>query len=478
MDYQPYLGWGLNNFEDVMNAFTKFKDGGWWIRKIDYKDAFNREITEGPYTEKEAKNKAESWNKFFEFKSLVTAKAYSFKNLMCNSERDSLILKKHLYEEYIWRPPLGAKLLCILKDDMKILMINPNHRISKLMVRNLEKFKLYVLDNGVNLIEEGDYNIFYKDKNYIAKEQANNLKLLVENFKDSPEELWWLYDKALKLNNKRGLEPVIIPDYIVNFNKDIKPYNLDFFKNLKGDKISCLLNMLKSSNKTILLGKGTLGYKFPFLYDNRDFNIKNFIISYLNETLDIEIKQGNYNVKLTAPKNRVASLTFNLPYKKNEVFNFKLLNLILFICKVLEINEVLLKDNLRDNCDNLPIYLNIVRFLAGKNSVYDEIGFTEQNYQKREDVIQEFRWKKVGSFFEGEDLFYDKTIGDLARDYLTFQPKRRLFETEEMDQELYVCNLLNKISVKIFDTLKDCCFEYYIDLRKVKLISLRESLSL
>ena len=57
------------------------------------------------------------------------------------------------------------------------------------------------------------------------------------------------------------------------------------------------------------------------------------------------------------------------------------------------------------------------------------------------------------------------TVGDLARDYL-----------DGMCEFRYVCDLLNSISVKIFDTLKDCCFEYFIDLRNVKLFSLRETL--
>ena len=474
MDYQPYLGWGLNSFEDVMDAFTKFKDGGWWIRKIDYKDAFNREITEGPYKEKDAKSKAETWNKFFKFRGITTAKAYSFKDLVCNDKGDRIRLKNHLFEEYIWRPPLGAELLCILRDNMKVLMVDI-FSISKRKNIELEKFKSYVLDNGVNLLEVDNYNIFYKDKDYMAKEQAKYLKLLVENFKESPEELWWLYDEALKLPHCRGLEPVITPSYIKNFNRDIRPYNLDFFKKLKDNKIEHLLNILKSSKRTFVFqkGKGTLGYKFPFLYDDRDFLVKNFVISYLEKTLDIEIKQDIYGVKLTAPKGRIASLTFELPFgkeKKDDVFNFKLVNLMLFICKVLEINEVMLKDNLKDYCkceefNKAPIYLNIIRFLAGRNSIYDEIGFTEQNYSKREEVINEFRWKKVGSFFEGEDVLYDMTVGDLARDYL-----------DGMCEFIYVCDLLNKISVKIFDTLKDCCFEYFIDLRKVKLINLRETL--
>jgi hypothetical protein len=488
MDYQPYLGWGLNTFEDVMDAFTKFKDGGWWIRKIDYKDAFNREITEGPYKEKDAKSKAESWNKFFKFKNkeITTAKAYSFKDLICNSKGDYLRLKSHLYEEYIWKPPLGAELMCILRDNMKILMVDINS-ISKRKNIELEKFKLYVLDNGVNLIEVDsrsnildrestfNYNIFYKDKDYMAKEQVKFLKLLVENFKESPEELWWLYDAALKNPHCRGLEPVIIPSYIKNFNRDIRPYTLDFFKKIKGDKINHFIDLLRCSKRDISFQKGkeTLGYKFPFLYDSRDFLVKNFIVSYLDKTLDIEIKQGIYGVKLNAPKGRIASLTFELPFEKeklDDVFNFKLVNLMLFICKVLEINEVMLKDNLKDYCkceefNNAPIYLNIIRFLAGRNSIYDEIGFTEQNYSKREEIIDKFRWKKVGSFFEGEDVLYDTTIGDLARDYL-----------DGMCEFSYVCDLLNSISVKIFDTLKNCCFEYFIDLRKIKLINLRETL--
>jgi hypothetical protein len=33
MDYEPYLDQGLTSFEDVLNDFTQFKEGGYWVKK-------------------------------------------------------------------------------------------------------------------------------------------------------------------------------------------------------------------------------------------------------------------------------------------------------------------------------------------------------------------------------------------------------------------------------------------------------------
>ena len=205
MEYQAYLGWGLINFEDILNALTKFKDGGWWIRKIDYKDAFHREITEGPYTEKEAKRKANNWNKFFTYKDkkITTAKVYSLKDLLCNHEKDYKYLKNHLYEEYIWRPPNGWELICLLLSKDKVLLLEEKP--------NMEKAKMYVLDNDFELIKHKNYEIYYKKNDYMAKEQSNKLQKLIIDYENNPEQLIWLYDTAMKRKYKRGYESIIIP---------------------------------------------------------------------------------------------------------------------------------------------------------------------------------------------------------------------------------------------------------------------------
>lgn len=488
MDYQSYLGWGLNNFEDIANALTKFKDGGWWVRKIDYKDAFNREITEGPYTEKEAKKKAYNWNKFFTLKdkNITTAKAYSFKDLICNHQKDYKFLKKHLYEEYIWRPPQGTELICLLLSKEKILLLE-NEKKDK--TNNLEKIKVYVLDNDIKLIKHKNYEIYYKIKDYMAKEQVEKLKLLIDDYGQNKEQLQWLYDTAVDKKFKRGLESVIIPHYIKNFNKDSRPYTLEYFKKLesckeKEDKIKTLLCYLKDSNRDFTFPlkdktKYDIGYKFPLLYGNNDYDVKNLVISYSNDKeLMIDIKDDNdkYYVKL---KNNY--ITFNLPLdnQKDNIFNDKLIVLMLFISKTLKINNLILKDNLKEYCscikitnkEDFYVYINIVKYLSDQESIYDEMGFVEINKEKRQDVIDKFKDKTIKEFFPNQEedslnIFMNKTLRDLSRDYL-----------EGYCEFPYICELLQKITIKIYNQLNKCCFEHSIELDDFPLFKLKEKLN-
>ena len=471
MTYQPYLGWGLNNFEDTMNALAEFPQGGWWLRKVDHKDAFNKEFTEGPYDEKTAKKKAYNWNKFFDFKGLKAAQAYSFKDLICNYQERYNYLKESLYPEYIWRPPSGAQLLCIKKI---MLIKKPSFKDS-----NFEKFSIYIQSKDIKLRDFQNYQIYYKDKDYLAYEQSKKLERLIKDYKDYPDQLWGLY--RLALGEKNNI-PEVIPYYIKSFNKDNKPYSLDFFIRFqklenRDKKIKCLMNSLKKEKIDFTFPKNnqyTIGYNLPLIYNKEDFKIKNLLFSITpKEELIIEIKEDENYVKLRAPKDNRAQLSFNLPIENNEnIFNDKLITLFLFVCKQLKIYKINLKDNLKEycKCDQIKkeiLYINIVRFLASQESTYQEMGFIEENIDKRKDIIDKFKEQKISKFInlEEEDLLAQKTLSELANDYLN-----------GYCQFNYVCQLLNTISVKIFENLKDCCFEYYIDLKNYPLEQLRNKL--
>lgn len=456
MDYQPYLGWGLNTFEDVMTALGKFKDGGWWVRKIDYKDAFHRELTEGPYSKKEAIKKAETWNKFFKHKELTTAKAYSFRELICNHKEDYEYLKPHLYEEYIWRPPSGAELICFKLGAEKIIMKKPIKKVDS----SFEKFKIYILESGVKLEEDRGYQIFYKDKDYMANKQMKSLKNLIKDYKDYPEELWSLYEFAMGENKN----VVVVPNYIKDFSKYDKPYTLDYFKRLnkydcREKKINALLREIGEANRQFLTSKDSynIGYNLPLLIDDEDYEAKNILISF-DEKKKLTLKIED-DIVLESGCDEIAYLKF----KTN-----KYLNLILFIAKTLKINQIKLTDNLRENCrcdKTTSLYLNIIRFLAGMNSTYEELSFVELNKEKRQELVKEFRYKTLGEFIEDEEFLASKTLSEIAKNYL-----------DGMCQFDYVCEILNKVSGKIFEKIKDCCFEYFIDLEDIKLLTLRERL--
>jgi hypothetical protein len=465
MDYQPYLGWGLNNFEDIINAFTKYPDGGWWVKKIDYKDAFHREITDGPFTEKEAKEKSNNWNKFFRFKDITTAIALSFNDLICENNI-SIEVKENLYIEYIWRPPSGAELMCFLNGKEKVLLYYKNNNKDN---NSFEKFKMYVLEsNKIKLIEYKDFYIFYKDKDYMAFKQANKLKELVNDFSENLDELWFLYEYAITKSNSKNVN--YLPEYIKDFNFDDEPYDLNFFKKFsknnesKDERINKLINCLKNNKRDFVFNANinnnnnnnyNIGYKFPLLYDEKDYDIKNITISYdKNKTF---ILKFNNNI-LTAPKDKIANL-----FIKDKI-DIKNIYLILFIAKVLNIDTIIIKDSLTEPCKcndfDKPIYTNILNFIINEESIYSEMGFIEQNIDTREEIIDEYRYKLIN-----DEVFKDKSLKELVVDYFN-----------GYCQYIHVCELLHFTTVEIYNKLKNNCLEFYIDLRKIKLINLKNKI--
>ena len=471
-NYTSYLGWGLNNFEDFLEAFTKYKDGGWWVRKIDYKDAFNREITDGPYKEKEAKEKAKSWNKFFKFKNLETAKAYSLLELICQHNTDYMDLKNHLYEEYIWRPPKGAELICLIKGLRKVVLYENKENQDDY---NFRKFEFYALQNGVKNLEVKGYSIFYLEGDYVSYERAKKLKNLVIDYHGEKEILKWLYLEAINISSYRtGIKPIIIPEYILDFKKDIVPQYLDFFKRLKvykdkKSKINALLKSLKkySKNLNTVNNLYTISYTLPLLYSQKDDDIKYLNISYLKDTLKISIKTLDYDISLTDSDLNSGRLVFN--FREEKSFDLKLIKLFIFISKTLFINKLYLKDNLTEYCkcnklSNIPLYLNMVNFLADKDPIYYSLGFRELNYDKRKEIVKPYANKQVIEN-QGEEIFDNYTYKLLALDYLNGYCKYD-----------YVCEVLQKVTTILFDKLKDCCLEYLLKLETVKMFKIVEDL--
>ena len=129
------------------------------------------------------------------------------------------------------------------------------------------------------------------------------------------------------------------------------------------------------------------------------------------------------------------------------------------------------KGNLQQYCkckslDNMPLYLNIIRFLAGEDSIYEEIGFIEIAKDKRKKIVAEYAKKIVNKETDSEGIVTDYTFEDLAKDYF-----------KDFCKYNYVCEILNKNSVEIFEKLKDCCLEYSYNLDNVKLFNLKERLT-
>lgn len=515
MEYTPYLNQGLNNFEDIINLFTTYSDGGYWIKKIDYKDGFYRELIQGPFSRDEADKKAAHWNKIFKYKGLKVATSYSFKELVCQHEDDPK-MRNYLDEEYIWKPPLGAELMCLLHGQDNVLMAKVRNENDD----NYQKFKAYSLSNGLELMNIEDYLIFYKKNNYRSKEEALVLKKVIKEYKNRPGEIQWLYDELKGNQHLFGKKPIVLPNYLYKTKQDVLPLELEFFKRYEEFKSrrERLENFKKDMER--LLNQGQLNleatgnqaefsYNLMVVIDKKDGRPKKMNVKISkNKTLSIHIKdqEERYYVRFLSKKGKVPRITFELPYmQKNwkflidEIFNGdesfkdikKIIHLLLYIAKSLGYDDVYLYDNLKEYCKcnqlfDMPIYSNILRFLIGEKSIYEEIGFKETNPDRREEIIKKYKemvikniLKKEGLSYEEkdeddmeeegleeQDLYYNHTLDNFVKDYMN-----------GMCQYEYVCQLMNKISKEIFLELKDSCLEYVLYLSSLNLSDLRSLLS-
>lgn len=435
--YQPYLGWGLNDIEDIIEAFTKYEKGGWWVRKIVYKDAFHREIVFGPYTEENAKKDVREWNEVFKFKGLATAKAYSFTDLICHSKFDYDYLKEYLFEEYIWKPPYGSELFCLVYSEDIVMMLKK----SKLN----NKIKTYILEKEIDLLDSGDYEIFYKQKNILARLQAKTLKKLTQDYKDYPREMWNLYNYALNKENRGN--PEIIPGYIKDFDIVPRTFNLNYFKKFKNYSRKDTISKIKTEAKLIGIEKYTL----PFIYNREDVDIKNLTLSFKGEKTVFSLKDEENFIELEGN-----CLKYSLDLFKSK----KILNFFIYLAKVLKYENIKTKDLLKEYCADYPLYINIIRFIANRESLLSELGFVEENIDKRKEVISKYQDKNVSDFLPmtEEDLFYQKNLKELANDYLDNNLKDK-----------YYCQILNKISIEIYNKYKNCLFEYFLNLEEYNL---------
>ena len=331
------------------------------------------------------------------------------------------------------------------------------------------------MEKAIKKIELKGYKIYYKGDDYISVERAKKLKKLVIDYHEEPKLLEWLYLEAINTSPYReGEKPIVTPDYILNFKKDIVPQSLDFFKKLKNyegfeEKIRALFRELQPYRKKLLTKNNDyiLAYTLPLIYDEKDSNIKNINFSYNNKTLEISVVEIDYNIKLVYNPIREGKLFFEFPYTKElDFFDDSLIDLLIFIAKILNIDRIVLKDNLKEYCkcnglNNMPLYLNIIRFLADEESIYKELGFVEEGRENRVEILKKYQEKLVND--DPEDVY---TYKDLAQDYF-----------KGFCKYSYACELLNNISGEIFEKLRECCLEYNLELSNLKLFKLKERLT-
>ena len=233
MSYVPYVGKGLNNFEDTVEAFIHFNKGGYWVKKIDKKEGFLREIVSGPFKKVIAQKIASNWDPDFDLPIEKYAKVYSFSELACSNTKEH---SEYLEDIYVWKPPKGIDIFCISNKLIDVCVYDR----SLLSNNDFIKFYKYGQINDVNYLEINDNPspkiICYKTKDIKAYKKAQKIaKYLNEEIMHTPENKTYIINKILGKHVDENDRPVVVPSHVTS-STECDVVDLYFFKNFTKEK--------------------------------------------------------------------------------------------------------------------------------------------------------------------------------------------------------------------------------------------------
>ena len=467
MDYEPYLDKGLTSFEDVINTFTRFNKGGFWVKKIVNKGGFFREIVEGPYKKQEADKISYDWSIYFKYKDYITAKVYTFDELCCNFTIDEK-KKEFFYEEHIWQPPKGVELFCLINDPQKILVVNKKE--SKDI--NFQKFYTYARNNNINSILVYDYLIIFNEVNYKSIIGSKIAKKLIIDYTDRTVELNYLLNYLM--NDEDINDFVSIPQYLREYKKNCYLIYLSYFRELSEiEKFSVRLNKFYNKLKNCLprenfkLVDNDIEFNFYLILTNRDYQAKIFKLMKKEEDYILSIGNDEYFIRMIISKDLQARLEINLnkDFKEfNEMYaqgdkKFQKINnllaLIFYLAKCLGVKKILYKADQLTECicdsQGVMLYEEIINLLANQKSIYQQLGFFNSDNKKVIEKIKSFQYIKVKDFLtkkiedqEEVDPFMEKNLREVAQLYL-----KGICNYE------YGCYLMEKINLRVYEEIKN-----------------------
>lgn len=479
MVYEPYLDFGLTSFEDILKAFTQFKDGGYWVKKLVKKGGFYREVVEGPYKKKEAEKEAEDWKDYFQYKGKLTAEVYTFFTLCCDFEIDKS-KKDYLYEEYTWQPPKGIDLFCLIYQPTKILVVNRK----ELNDPNFQKFYNYAKNENINDIEIYDNIIYYNDKNYKSIIGARVAKRIITDFISLKREKNILLEYLT--DNKLANEFIAIPQYLTDYKTSCFSLTLSTFKEYLeisncNKRISNFYDKIYKClpQENFHFQEEGIRLDFYLLLSNRDYQAKVFRII-KHDSYDLIIGDEENYIKLINISNCNAQLKVRMDKddeefienyaqgdkKFQEIENY--IGLLFYIGKCLGIKNITFKADQEVSCicdnNNIMLYQELIYLLADKPSLYQKLGFKNKGIEEK---IAKYRSITVGQLLQKDeteienDIFAQKSIQEVAQLYL-----------KDICNYEYGCSLMSEINRNIYSQIKDS-MEYSLDLHDKNLKNLR-----
>lgn len=425
----------LSSFEQVVDAFRKYPDGGFWVKKIIQRMGIFRETVVGPYTKKEANDLAERWKKVFKYEKEEVAKVFSFSDLVCSPSPSRL-------GEYKWKPPMGSGMICVAMGYFPLTV----YSLDEVEKSEYRKFYEYTYPDGVRSKEVREHMIFFNRFNMNSYKRKAAMEQFIRNdmeHYDKDHQRWLIQ----KISGKKGNDqdkPNIIPGYISRLDWECNPVELDFFKEFltpvskgKVSVISKAYNKIKKcapeNDKTfffyqdirfeavevdLLIEDNILNYGEDVSLDKIRKSMKKLVIEKGDNgkyNVLLTNYEGNFSVGVYAIHDNKGRMIIDLPdsdfdplkeketmfisrnLRKDRYFTKMDVNgaILLYIVKCLGIEKVWIEDERTGDCEceasDVSSFINPVRFLADQPSIYANLGFRNEKQDELEEIIEEYK---------------------------------------------------------------------------------------
>lgn len=471
-----YFSDSLKNFEDVLEAFIKFKNGGYWIKKIDKKSLDIVEIVNGPYSKKEAEELSKNYVSKYKISNVeIYSKVYNFKQLLLSSSLlDTSYIDRD--ENNIWKPPKGIFIFAIVHNIVSIAV----YKKEDLQDKDFIKFVRYGEINNIKYNTANNYIIFYNSKNTESYIKAKKLyKLIIKNKELNEENL----EKIIKLYtySDEYSQVDIIPNYMSRYVKNCELITLSFFKKFQKEKnpLQAIFNHLKEClNENSVFSQSLddnsieISIEVDLIYNDKDYKPKKIYFIYNNKDGQYSFELGNYGgdysikldnneIKINLPNNREKWNKFIMTKlgTDTKLSNIeKLLSLFLYICKSVGKTKLTINDNRIISCkygkEELPIYINIIRELAGYKSIYHNLDIYRSNEKEFSQRLNKYKNIKIQELIKDKNLNIDKTISKISKDYLQGH-----YNYDE------ICLVISLISTTLYNKIKTCCSDFKVNLK-------------
>lgn len=488
----------MAKFEDVIEAFKKFSEGGFWIKKVIQRFGLYRETVEGPYTKKEAQEISDRWKKIFKFEGKQVSRVLDFKDLIC-SESKNLPVDEHLK----WKPPKGSGIMCVLENIYPLAI----YKQEDLDDPEIKKFYRFTKTQGIKKKKVKDYVIFYNSNNTDSYRRYYALYRLLEDdsFGYEPEQIKWLIANISNKSTEKYDKPKLIPGYIDNLSHECSPIQIDFFKQkltlhkifnqmkkctpednrsffvyreIEFESVEVDLLLETKIMKRLVIEKGSNG-KYNILLTNYygDFSIGVYGIQKGTGQMIIHLPNSHFQ---ELDQDEIFFVSKNL---KDRYITKLDINgaVLLYIVKCLGVKKIWLEDNQEDKCvcgaSEISSFINPVRFLADQGSIYGNLGFKNKNQKLVDRIVDEYRTYEIPIFTRDNVGMSNGDGSDSEEESQpTFIPggERVTMELEEM-ANIYLekdcmyqnlCDLMKIVTDEIHSRIPN---SYELDLEQVEL---------